>query len=154
MAKKSKEELKKSLADSKEHLNKFVEWLLYMAGYCLVFIVVTSFFKSIYIDSNHLILWSILIVFIIYVLNKTLKPILVTLSIPIMGLTLGLFYIVINFFILKLVDWMLGPHFQLYNVWIAVFVAFLLSVMNFIVSHLITYILKKIKAKNKEVKNG
>jgi uncharacterized membrane protein YvlD (DUF360 family) len=71
-----------------------------------------------------------------------------------MGLTLGLFYIVINFFILKLVDWMLGPHFQLYNVWIAVFVAFLLSVMNFIVSHLITYILKKIKAKNKEVKNG
>ena len=72
------------------YLDKLIEWFIYMVGYTLVFILVTSFFKSIYIDENHLILWSFIIVFITYILNITIKPILVTLTIPITGLTLGL----------------------------------------------------------------
>ena len=98
-------------------INNIVDWLLHMAGYTLVFIVVTSLFSSIHIDENHLILWSILIELIIYVLNKTIKPVLVTLTIPITGLTLGLFYPFINVFILKLADWMLGPHFEVTKIY-------------------------------------
>jgi len=126
-------------------INRFIDWLLHMAGYVLVFIVVTSFFKSIYIDSNHLIMWSSIIVLIIYILNKTIKPILVTLTIPITGLTLGLFYPFINLFILKLVDWMLGEHFQLYNFWIALLVAMLLSIINFIMDKIIKHIIERVK---------
>lgn len=129
----------------KIRINRFVDWLIYMVGYTLVFILVTSLFKSVYIDPKHSILWSILIVLIIFILNKTIKPILVTLTIPITGLTLGLFYPFINLFILKLVDWIFGPYFQFKNIYIAFFVAILLSIMNFIMEEIIKAIIKRVK---------
>ena len=89
--------------------------------------------------------WSLLTVLIIYLLNKTIKPVLITLTIPITGLTLGLFYPFINLFILKLVDWILGPHFELDNIYIALLVAIILSIMNFIMEEIIKTIIKKVK---------
>ena len=133
---------KKTVAKNVRRINRLIDWILHMVGYILVFIVVTSFFKSIYIDSDHLIIWSSIIVLVIYILNKTVKPILVTLTIPITGLTLGLFYPFINLFILKLVDWILGVHFQLYNFWIALLVATLLSIINLIMDHIIKHLIK------------
>ncbi len=130
---------------NKMRLNRFLDWVLYMAGYTLVFILVTSFFKSIVIDSNHLILWSFLIVLIIYGFNKTIKPILVTLTIPITGLTLGLFYPCINVIILKLVDWLLGPHFQVTNLLVALLASILLSITNFIAEQILDKIVSKVK---------
>lgn len=130
---------------NKVRINRLFDWLIHMIGYTLVFIGVTSFFKSIYIDSDHLIIWSAIIVLTIYILNKTIKPILVTLTIPITGITLGLFYPFINLFILKLVDWILGKHFQLYDIWIALLVAVLLSVINFIMDRIIKKIIGKVK---------
>ena len=130
---------------NKLRINRFIDWLLYMAGYTVVFILVTSFFDSIYIDSDHLIIWSIIIVLTIYFLNKTVKPILVTLTIPITGITLGLFYPCINVFILKLVDWVLLSHFEVRNLLMALFVAILLSISNFIVEEIINKIISKVK---------
>jgi len=130
---------------NKVRINRLFDWLIHMIGYIIVFIVVTSLFKSIYIDSDHLIIWSSIIVLVIYILNKTVKPILVTLTIPITGLTLGLFYPCINVFILKLVDWLLGPHFEVKNLLIALFVAILLSITNFIMQEIINSIIGKVK---------
>lgn len=130
---------------NKVRINRLIDWLLYMTGYTIVFILITSIFNSIHIDSDHLILWSAIIVLIIYILNKTVKPILVTLTIPITGLTLGLFYPFINVFILKLVDWMLGSHFEIKNLYIAFLVAILLSITNFIMEHIIKKIIEKVR---------
>ena len=135
-----------------ERLNRILDWFLYMIGYTLVFILVTNMFKSIYIDINHSYIYSFLVVVILYILNKTIKPVLVTLTIPITGITLGLFYPFINLFILKLVDWILGSHFQLENIKIALLVAVLLSVMNFIMEELV--IKPIIKRVNKYGKSG
>lgn len=133
-----------------ERLNHLLDWLIYMAGYTLVFILVTNMFESIYIDIDHSFIYSILIVLILYVLNKTIKPVLVTLTIPITGITLGLFYPFINLFILKLVDWILRSHFELENIWIALLVAILLSTMNFIMEELIIKpIIKRVKKNGK-----
>lgn len=131
---------------NKVRINRLFDWVLYMIGYTIVFIGVTSLFSSIYIDSNHLIIWSAIIVLIIYILNKTVKPILVTLTIPITGLTLGLFYPCINVFILKLTDWLLGPHFEVKDLFIALFVAILLSITNFIMEEIIKKIIEKVKS--------
>ena len=120
-----------------ERLNHFIDWLIYMIGYTLVFILVTKMFDNIYIDVDHSIIYSVLIVLILYILNKTIKPVLVTLTIPITGITLGLFYPFINLFILKLVDWILGSHFNIGNILLALLVAILLSVMNFTMEELI-----------------
>ena len=130
---------------NKIRINKVIDWILYMVGYTIVFLLVTSLFKSIYIDSNHIIIWSSIIVLAIYALNKTVKPILVTLTIPITGITLGLFYPCINVFILKLVDWLLGPHFEVNNLVIALLFAILLSITNFIMEELIKMIISKVK---------
>ena len=129
----------------KQVLINITDWLLYMLGYTLVFILVTSFFDSIYIDSNHLFLWSFIIIIVTYILNKTVKPILVTLTIPITGITLGLFYPCINVFMLKLTDWFLGSHFQTKNLYIIFFVAILLSITNFIMEEILKKIIKKVR---------
>lgn len=131
--------------DNKVRINRFLEWVLYLVGYTLVFIGVSALFKSFYIDKSYYGLYGFLAVFIISILNKTIKPILVTLTIPITGLTLGLFYPCINLFILKLTDWILGSHFNLENIWIAFFIAILLSIMNVLMEGMIIKpILKKV----------
>lgn len=135
----------KKVTKKTRKINRLIDWVLHMIGYIIVFIVVTSFFKSIYIDSDHLIIWSSIIVLVIYILNKTVKPILVTLTIPITGLTLGLFYPFINLFILKLVDWILGKHFQLYNFWIALLVSILLSIINLIMDSIIKRLIEGVR---------
>ena len=130
---------------NKQKINKAIDWILHMIGYTIVFILVTSLFKSVYIDSNHLFILSAIIVFTIYILNKTIKPILVILTIPITGITLGLFYPFINVFILKIVDWILGPHFEVKSIFIALFVAALLSITNFIMERVLNKIIKKVQ---------
>ena len=121
----------------KLRINKVFEWLLYLVGYIISFIIVTNLFDSIYIDLNHYFIYSILIVTVLSLLNKTIKPILVTLTIPITGITFGAFYLFINLFMLKLTDWIFGSHFQLENIFIAFFVAILLSIVNFLIENLI-----------------
>ena len=122
---------------NKVRINRLFDWLLHMIGYTIVFIGVTSLFKSIYIDSDHLILWSAIIVLIIYILNKTIKPIIVRLTIPITALTLGIFYPFINVIILKMVDLLLGRHFPINGIFIACIAALLISAMNMLMDKLI-----------------
>ena len=133
---------------NKYRINRLIEWILYMIGYTLVFILITSLFKTIQIKQPFL-FWSSIIVLIIYILNKTIKPLLVTLTIPITGLTLGLFYPCINLFILKLVDWILWKNFEIKNIWIGLLVAILLSITNFIMEEFIKKIIKKVKKHEK-----
>lgn len=125
-------------------LKDTIDWIIHTIGYTIVFILVTSAFDSIYIDNNHIIIWSAIIVLIISILNNTLKPILVTLTIPLTGVTLGLFYPCINVFILKLVDWALGSHFEIRNIYVAILAAILISIMNFIITEIINSVMKKV----------
>ena len=75
-----------------------------------------------------------------------MKPILITLTIPITGITLGLFYPCINVFILKLVDWLLKDHFTIKNIYTALLAAILLSITNFIMQEIINNIIEKVKS--------
>ncbi len=130
----------------KIRLNRFLEWLLYFASYSLVFFLVSKVFKSFYIDPTHPVLFSILASFIIYILNQTVKPVLVRLTIPVTALTLGLFYPFINLFILKLTDWILGKYFNLLDIWVALVISILISVANVLIEEfVIKPIIRKVK---------
>jgi len=130
----------------KIRINSFLDWIIYMIGYALVFLVVSLMFKSFQIDMDFYGLYALVAVVIMYFLNKTVKPILVTLTIPITGVTLGLFYPFINLFILKLTDWILGSHFTLENIWIALVIAILISIMNVVMEgFIIKPILKRMR---------
>ncbi len=130
----------------KIRLNRFLEWLLYFASYSVVFFLVSKVFKSFYINPTHPVLFSILASFIIYILNQTVKPLLVRLTIPVTALTLGLFYPFINLFILKLTDWILGKYFNLLDIWVALAISILISVANVLIEEfVIKPIIRKVK---------
>ena len=126
------------------HLNYFIDWLIHMIGYALVLITVSVLFqRTIRIDNSMFGLWALLASVIIYVLNKTIKPILVWFTLPITGLTLGLFYPFVNVFILYIVSWILGSHFVINGIFMSFIVAIFISLMNLFMDSIIDNILRK-----------
>ncbi len=123
--------------NTKTKINALIEWIIQIIGYAIILVIVSSLFDTFYIDDNHLYLYGITATLIIFILNKTIKPLLFLLTIPITGITLGIFYPCINLFILKLTDWILGSHFQITNIFIAFLLAILISVMNQLIEVLI-----------------
>ena len=122
----------------KMRLNKFIDWLIYMVLYTLILITVSTIFKNtVYIDNSYFGLWAFLASVLIYILNKTVKPILIFLTLPITGITLGLFYPFINVIILKIVSFILNDHFNINGIFFAFLVAVLISIMNILMEVLV-----------------
>ncbi len=129
---------------TKENFYRFLDWLIKMIGYSLILIITSLLFKhTLYIDKDWFGLWSFLAAIIIYLLNKTVKPILFKLTIPITGITLGLFYPFINLIILKLVSIILGDHFEIYGIIYAVCASILISILNIIMDNFLDKLLRK-----------
>lgn len=108
-------------------LNSILEWLIYMFGYAVVLIITSNLFRSLYVENFW---YGFLAAVIIYILNKTIKPFLVTITLPLIGMSLGLFYFVINVFILLLVTLILGKHFYLTGFLSPFIVSIFISIMN------------------------
>jgi putative membrane protein len=74
--------------------------------------------------------WTLFIAAAVFTLvNAWVKPILAVLSIPFIVLTLGLFYFLINVFMLYLTDWVV-PDFEIRSFWWAVLAAIIVSIVN------------------------
>lgn len=117
---------------------RFIEWMIYMIGYALILISISVLFKNtIQIDNHYFGFWALAAAIIINLLNRTIKPVIVWLTIPITALTLGIFYPFINVFILHLVDFILGSHFSVNGIFMCVIVAILISIMNMIMDELV-----------------
>ena len=118
-------------------LNLVLEFILYSVCYTAIFLLVEKMFKSFVIDDEHKIIYAFLSIVIIYVLDKLVKPVLVTISTPITGITFGLFYFVINSFILWLTSiFMFGKiHFD--KIWVLFFISIVLAILNWFIEKLI-----------------
>ena len=132
MMKKNKEKKRNSTIK-----NKIIEVLLYLVSYTITFLIVEQFFDSFRISPDHRILYACIAVLIIYVLNKVVRPLLVTLTMPITGITFGLFYFVINSLILKITDWLMRSKLDFTNIWVLFLISILLSVIRFIIEEII-----------------
>ena len=74
--------------------------------------------------------WSLFIAAAVFtVVNAWIKPVLAILSIPFIVVTLGLFYFLINVFMLYVTDWVV-PDFELETFWWAVLAAIIVSIVN------------------------
>ena len=128
------------------HIENIIDWLLHFISYAIILVFVATYFDSFKIDDTHLYLYCLLATLIIFILNKTIKPIIFRLTLPITGLTLGLFYPFINVVILKLTEWILGSHFEIHGIWTVFFIAILISIMNILIENIIiTPIMRRIK---------
>lgn len=118
--------------------NKFFEWLLYMVSYSIVLIVVSLLFgDSFYISNKFYGLYALLASIIIYILNQTIKPVLVFLTLPITALSMGLFYPLINVFILYITSFILGDNFNIEGIFIPFVIAILISFLNMVMEGMI-----------------
>lgn len=118
-------------------LNKIVETLIYIIAYAIIITLISLILKTIELDRTHFGLYALLSSLIIYILNKTIKPILFELTVPITGITMGLFYPCINVLILKLTDWILVKHFNTHGTISLFFTAVLISFIYILTDELI-----------------
>ena len=121
----------------KEKIVNVIDFLLHFFSYAVIFVIVATYFDSFQIDDSHLYTYGMLATLIIFILNKTVKPVIIKLTIPLTGLTLGLFYPFVNVIILKLTDWILRSHFEIEGVWTVFFIAILISVMNLLIDYIV-----------------
>lgn len=122
----------------KKRFSKFLEWLIYMIGYALILITMSVLFQNtIQIDNSFFGFWALLAAILINLLNRTIKPLLVWLTLPITAMTLGIFYPFINVVILQIVDFILGRHFAIQGFFMSFLVAILISLLNMIMDKLV-----------------
>ncbi len=118
--------------------NPFLKWLLYMFGYAIVLISVSCLFKKTFvIDFKYYGLYAFIAAVIIYILNQTIKPVLFYLTLPLTALTFGLFYPILNVFILYITSYILGDHFQIHGIVLPFVIAILISILNFFMEGMI-----------------
>ena len=130
----NKKSNRKKINKPEYRLNLFLDWIIYMAGYAIVLLMASSLFRSIYVENF---LYGFIAAILIFVFNKTLKPILVIWSLPLIGLSLGLFYFAINVIILWLVSLILGSHFNLTGVFSPIIISIFISIMNVVIENLV-----------------
>ena len=118
-------------------INCFVDWIIHILVYTITLLVVSLILNTIDIDKSLYGIYAFIAALIIYLLNKTIKPILVRLTIPITGLTQGLFYPCINIIILKITDFLLGNHFNTSGIITLFLTAILISIMNILMEKII-----------------
>jgi len=99
----------------------------FVVGICIYGI--SMLFGGITVSSY---LSAVMVAVVISLVNATIKPVLQFISLPITVLTLGLFYVVVNAFLILMVDWML-PGFDVNGFWWAVVFSFALSFVNFFI---------------------
>lgn len=130
----------------KNNINKILDFIITVLVYDLVLILVSNITNTLVIDSSYYGLYSLLGAIIICILNKTIKPILFKLTIPITGVTMGLFYPCLNILILKITDWILLSHFETHGIITLFLTSILISIINLIIEELI---IKPIIRRNK-----
>lgn len=129
-------------------INKYLDWLIHMVGYTLVLILVSLIFReTVYIDNRLFGLWGLIAIIIIFILNRTIKPMLVWMTLPLTALTLGLFYPLINILILKLTDFILLEHFEIHGTIFVFIVSIVITIMNAIMDNIVIDVLLKGKKK-------
>lgn len=74
--------------------------------------------------------------FLLAVVNMLVKPFLVFLSFPAIIITLGLFMLVLNGFMILLVSWLYDPLY-VSSIWTAIVAGIIIGLVNYLVSHVV-----------------
>lgn len=118
--------------------NKVMEWLIYMIGYGVVLLIVSSLFDSFNINKDYFGMYAFLAAIIIYVLNKTVKPIINFFMLPVTAISLGLAYPIVNIIILKITSLILGKeNFDISGIFGPFLVVLIISFFNILMEGLV-----------------
>ena len=124
--------MKKIFTD--RNINKFLDWIIYLIAYTLTFFLVDIIFNAFEVDNP---VYYFVASLIMYVLNLTVRPIVFRLTLPLTGYTYGLFYFVIDFLMLEIIDFVLQRHFDIYGIFWGIFIAFVISITHVLIEEII-----------------
>ncbi|MDO5569569.1 MAG: phage holin family protein [bacterium] len=117
--------------------NKVFEFILSIVCYALILILMSLLFSSFEISNEYFGLFSVVAALIIYVLNLTIKPVLIYLTLPLTGLTFGIFYPFVNVLILYITSFILGDKFIIKGIFVPFVIAILISLLKMMMEGLI-----------------
>ena len=103
--------------------------------YAFVLMLTSTLFENFYISSFW---YAIIAALILSLLNSTIKPVLIFLTLPLSIVTYGIAYPIVNMIILKLCDIFMGSHFNISGFISMFFIAIFISVLKIIFDSLIT----------------
>lgn len=108
-------------------------WLILITKFAvnaLALIVVDALFESVRFDSISA---TVAAAVVLALVNMYLRPLVLVLTLPVNILTLGLFTLVINALMLRLVAWLI-PQFHLGDFWTALGAALVISLVSFLLN--------------------
>lgn len=117
--------------------NKLLNFIISLVCYAIVLILVSLMFDSFYISNKYFGLYALISALIMTVLNKTIKPVLIVMTLPITALTMGLFYPVVNVIVLYITSFLMGNNFNISGFFTAFFASIIISIFNIFMDGLI-----------------
>jgi putative membrane protein len=99
----------------------------------LALVVVEAMFHGIWVEPQSALRATIAAAILLALVNTYLRPLVIVLTLPLNILTLGLFTLVINALMLKLVSWLI-PAFHVEGFWTAVGGAIVISIVSFLLN--------------------
>ena len=104
-----------------------LEIILDIVCYALILMMASSVFNNIYVEN---VWYALLASAIISLLNLTIKPFLIYITLPLTIITLGIFYPVVNIIVLKLASILMSSHFVIVGWFTPFFIAIFISIMK------------------------
>lgn len=107
--------------------DELITMLLELIVSAVTLMLASAIFKGFYVEN---IIYAILTALLISVLNATIKPFLIYITLPITVLTWGIFYPIVNVIILKLASLLMGDAFIVSGWILPFFIAIFISIVT------------------------
>lgn len=120
---------------SYDEKDNFLEFAVGIFVYAMVLMITSYLFDSFYVEN---LFYAIIASLILSLLNFTIKPVLIFLTLPLNIVTLGIAYPLVNVVILQFCDFLMGKTFNISGFIASFFIAIFISCMKILLDRLIT----------------
>ena len=111
------------------------EFVVGIIVYAVVLMIASSLFEGFYVKNF---MFAIIAAIILNILNTTIKPVLVLLTLPLSVVTLGIAYPIVNVIILQICDFIMGHSFDISGLIAPFIISIFISVMKIFLDSAIT----------------
>ena len=115
--------------------DNYFEFIVGIIVYALVLMMASSLFEAIYVNGFF---YAVIAALILSLLNVTIKPLLIVLTLPLNIITLGIAYPIVNVILLQFCDFLMGDSFVVNGIFGPFIIAIFISFMKILLDRLIT----------------
>ena len=118
--------------------NNRVDLVSFLVGifvYATVLFIASTLFRNLYIENFF---YAIIAALILSMLNYTIKPILIYLTLPLNIVTFGITYPIVNMIILKICDLFMGSYFVIHGFFAMFVISIFISILKIAFDNMIT----------------